>query len=115
MLLDQLKNPVQGTGDPNAVRAELAQSRAEIRDLIAHVVELHLVISRSLSPSSQVLTLTAPPTAHTERALNITRVAIFGILVILIALPMIVGMALLRNRIREEEIVEEAEHTHPTA
>ena len=62
--------------------------------------------SRNLNPSTQLLSLTGPPIARIERARTISRLAIYGVLVLLISLPIIVVLCLLHNRVREEEAAE---------
>jgi hypothetical protein len=100
----QLQSPGgRGSGDAQSLRAEIAAIQNDLRELIVTARELHTVISRNLHPTARLLTITAPPVASVQRATSIRKLALFGILVMLIVLPLSVVGALLHNRMREED------------
>jgi len=106
-VLDQIKTGAPAPrSDERAVRAEIATATAEVRGLIGKVNEIYQQLSRNLNPSTQLLSLTGPPTARIERGRTISRLATYGVLVLLISLPIIVVLCLLHNRVREEEAAE---------
>jgi hypothetical protein len=107
-ILDELRKPAVGTSalDPAAVRVQIQQTRTEIGQLISKMNELFQIVSRNMTPSTQLFTLTGPPTTRTLRAVSLQRLALYGMLVLLIALPVIIVLCLLHNRIREEEAEE---------
>jgi hypothetical protein len=98
-----------GGGD-NASRAEvhndLVATTQQVRDLLVKVNEIYQTLSRNMYPSTQLYSLTAPPTSHTERSISISRLALYGILTLLFALSVSVLLCLAHNRIREEEVSE---------
>jgi len=65
--------------------------------------ELFQIVSRNMTPSTQLFTITGPPTTRVVRSITAARLSVVGLLAILIALPLIIVVALLHNRIREEE------------
>jgi hypothetical protein len=69
--------------------------------------EVYREISRNVYSQSQLLTVTAPPTTRIVRAIDLKRLALWGVLVVLLVLPIAVIGALLHNRFREEEVEEE--------
>jgi hypothetical protein len=94
--------------DERTVRAEIDGATAEVRRLIGKVNEISQLLSRNLNPSTQLFSTVGPPATHIERARSLSRLALYGVLVLLVALPVIVLLCLLHNRVREEE---EAERT----
>jgi len=93
--------------NPATVRSEIDQTRTEVGGLIDKMNELFQIVSRNMTPSAQLFTLTGPPTTRTLRSVSAPRIALYGILVLLIALPAVVVLCLLHNRVREEEAAEE--------
>jgi hypothetical protein len=108
-VLEEVRKPQRsGTrGNAAEIRAQIDQTRAEIAQLIDKTNELFQMISRNMTPSTQLFTLTSPPTTHTLRSVSLQRLALYGLLVVLIALPAIIVFCLLHNRVREEEAAEE--------
>ncbi|HSP16268.1 MAG TPA: hypothetical protein VLV78_16085 [Thermoanaerobaculia bacterium] len=107
-LLNQLRTlpPATSRTDAATVRAEIDTIRAEVSGLIEKSNELYKLISSNMTPSTQLFTLTSPPTTRTVRAISLTRLALYGILLVLISIPVIVVACLLHARIREEEAAE---------
>ncbi len=85
------------------VAQEINATRAEVRSLVVKVHEIHRSLSRSLNPEKELITSTGPQTTRIERAVSIKRLSLYGILTCLLALPVIVILCLLHNRVREEE------------
>ena len=86
--------------DEKSVRAEIDVSTAEVRRLIVKVNEIYQLLSRNLNASTQLFTLAGPPTTRIERARTFTRLALYGIVLLLVAFPVIVILCLLHNRVR---------------
>lgn len=106
-VLDQIKTGTPAPrSDERAVRAEIDTATSEVRRLIGKVNEIYQLLSRNLNPSTQLLSLTGPPIARIEHGRTIGRLAIYGVLVLLICLPVIIVLCLLHNRVREEEAME---------
>ncbi len=93
--------------DAAAVTSQLEQTRTEVGQLMSKMNELFKIISSNMTPSTQLFTLTSPPTTRTLRSVSLQRLALYGLLVVLIALPAIIVFCLLHNRVREEEAAEE--------
>jgi hypothetical protein len=102
-LIAQVQSPGGRTRDQQSARAELVSIRAELRVLIKTLNDLHAIISRTLYPTSQLLTVTAPPVTRVERSLSMTKLGVFGILTLLVGLAATVVAVLLHDRMREEE------------
>jgi hypothetical protein len=84
-------------------RQDIDAARSEVRNLVLKVHEIYRLLSRSLNPSKELLTVTGGQSTRVERAVGIKRLALYGILTCFIALPIIVILCLIHNRIREEE------------
>ena len=84
----------------------IAAAVAETRQLVGSVNEIYSAVSRNLNPPSALYTLTTPPITRTERARDVYKLALGGLLALLITLPIVVVACLLHARIREEHAVE---------
>lgn len=82
---------------------QIAAIRNESRQMLATVGELHQILSRNLNPSTQLFSPLNVPFTYTQRAAKPMRLALFGILTMLVALPLIVIACLIHNRINEED------------
>lgn len=89
-----------------AVDQQLASMREELRTIVVHVHEIHKVVSRNMNPSTQLLSVVGVPATRFERSIGMKKLALYGILTCFLALPIIVVLCLLHNRIREEEAAE---------
>jgi hypothetical protein len=89
-----------------AVDQQLASMREELRQIVVHVHEIHKVVSRNMNPSTQLLSVVGVPATRFERSIGMKKLALYGILTCFLALPIIVVLCLLHNRIREEEAAE---------
>jgi len=98
-----------------AVNGEIAAVQNEARKLLAHVNEIYSFISKNLHPSRELYTLTAPPVARTERARNLGRLALYGVALLAVSLPIIVVLCLIHARVRDEEAAEGYVAPHDTA
>jgi hypothetical protein len=100
----------RSTVGDNVSRAEvhndIVATTRQARDLLVKVNEIYEIVSRNMNPSTELYTLTAPPTSHVERSVSVSRLALYGVLVVLISLAVIVLLCLVHNRIREEEASE---------
>lgn len=105
MLLEQLRNAATGGSTVSAeeARNELATMHAEVYRTLQHVTEIYLTTSRNLNPTTQMLTMTGVPVTKLDRAVSLGRIVTLGILLTLLALPLILGGVLLHNRINSEE------------
>jgi hypothetical protein len=89
--------------DGRTVRAEIDAAMADVRRLIVKVNEINQLLSRNLNPSTQLFSLVRPPSTNVEHARSLGRLALYGLLVLLVSLPIIVIICLLHNRVREED------------
>lgn len=118
----QVLNEVRGAGtsgskaDVEKVRAQIEEARVEVGQLIGKVNELFQIVNRNMTPSTQLFTLTSSPVTRTLRSVSLQRLALYGLLVLLIAIPIVIVFCLLHNRVREEEAAEEyLRHEQATA
>jgi len=105
-VLDQMKSSAVSSAprsDERTVRAELDSATAEVRLIITKINEIYRLVSRNLNPTTQLVSQVGPPTTHIERARSLSRLALYGIALLLISLPVIILLCLLHNRMREED------------
>jgi hypothetical protein len=107
-LLSMLKNAGSATSPQNAaqVSAEITGTLENVRKLVSRVNEIYEILSANLNASTELFTLTAPPTTHTERTRGLYQLTMYGVLLILASLPVIIVLCLMHARVREEEVSE---------
>jgi hypothetical protein len=108
-VLDEVRKPTGGSSslNPAAVQAQIAQTRTEVGQLINKVNELFQIVSRNMTPSTQLFTLTGPPITRRLHSVSPQRLALYGFLIMLLAIPAVIVLAMLHNRVREEEAAEQ--------
>ncbi len=99
--------PTGGTGNAAALQAEWTAAVADARDTITNLNAIYSLASRQLYPETEMYRVTGPPVARIDHATSLSRLALYGVLVLLIALPLTIVFALLHNRVREEEAAED--------
>jgi hypothetical protein len=92
-----------GSADRTAISSEIEGIRTDLRSLVVAMNDIYRGISRNVYSTSQLVTLTAPPSTRVAHAVDPVRLLLWGIVVMLIALPLTVIGCLLHNRVREEE------------
>jgi len=93
--------------DPAAITAQIEASRNELKVLVARMNEIYREISRSVYSTSQLVTVTAPPSTRVVHAIDPMKLILWGVVVMLMAFPLVVVACLIHNRVREEETYEE--------
>ena len=108
-VLEELRKSGGGSAalNPAAARAQIDQTRTEVGQMINKMNELFQLVSRNMTPSTQLFTITGPPTTRTFRGVSAQRLSLYGLLLLLIALPVIIVLCLLHNRVREEEAADD--------
>jgi hypothetical protein len=104
-VLDDLRKPSTSTSslDRAAVHAQIEQTRSEVAQLIGKMNELFQVVSSNMTPSTQLFALTGSASTRTFRGVNPQRLALYGLLILLLSIPAVIILCLLHNRVREEE------------
>jgi len=106
-VLEVLRRPASGASlTREAVDQQLAAARKEVRTIVLQVHEIYAGISRNMNPATQLYSVIGVPATRFERSTGIKKLALYGLLTCFIALPIIVVLCLLHNRIREEEASE---------
>jgi hypothetical protein len=105
-VLDMVRNAGSVTPAANGVRNEIAATQADVRKMATRINEIYEAVSRNLNPAKELYTLTAPAVVHTERARSLQQLALYGLVVMAVAIPIIIVLCLLHARIREEEASE---------
>jgi hypothetical protein len=95
--------PNAGAPQTADVMREIASTQTEVRGLIGQVNQIYNAISSNLSPSKELFTPTAPPITRTEHARNLPQLALYGLALLALSLPVIVILCLIHARIRAEE------------
>lgn len=88
------------------VVAQVESARREAQNLLAAANELHKVVSRNLNPANDVLTVTAVASTRAVRSVSVMRLAMWGVLLMLIALAVAVVASLLHAKLTEKEPAE---------
>lgn len=97
--------------DATQVQKEIDSIRAEVGRMIAKTNQLFQIINQNMTPSAQLFTVADPPVTRVLRSISPSRLALYGVLIGLLALPLIVAACLLHNRVQEEHAAEEmADH-----
>lgn len=95
---------------PQQVEAEIRALHAEARRALEQINELYGTISRNLQPETHMFIATSVPETRTHRTASWRRLAVIGLLVTLLSIPLILAGVLIHNRLRQEEEVEEHAH-----
>ena len=107
-MVHDLSTPLPPTTTARSVAAEVEDVRNDAKLLVGKVNDIYHVMSRNLNPETYLFTQTSAPTTTVERNITLPKLALIGVLVLLIALPVIFIFCLLHNRVREEENEERA-------
>jgi hypothetical protein len=102
-LLSQARGGASSTDSPEAIRREMSSILEAVGHAIRDANAIYDLMSLNLNPSTVLYTVTSPPLAQTERGLSLRRIALWGLLAILLSIPLIIGGVLLAARVREEE------------
>jgi hypothetical protein len=92
-----------GTVQAAEVRNEIDSAQSEVKMLLSHVINIYDTMSNNLSPSKELYTLTAPAVVRTEHSRSLAQLALYGVAVLALSLPVIVVLCLIHARIRDEE------------
>ena len=108
-VIEQLRSAGGGTSALSAqqVENEMRALHDEVRVALERINELHQTISRNLNPETHMFVATAVPVTRTQRTASWQRLAVIGLLVTLLSIPLILAGVLIHNRLRQEEEVEE--------
>ncbi len=110
-VIEQLRSGAGGASALTAqqVENEMRTLHAEVRIALERINELHVTISRNLNPETHMFVATAVPVTRTQRTASWQRLAVIGLLVTLLSIPMILAGVLIHNRLRQEKDVEDEE------
>jgi hypothetical protein len=90
---------------------QLTTAYAAALQTVDQLVEIHQLLSKNLNPRNVMFSVTAPVAQYRERTISLRRLAVYGVLVALLSLPLIIAGCLIHNRVREED-EETAQHEH---
>lgn len=93
--------------DVKAVEDAENAAYASVIKALQQVSEAYLVLSRNLNPDGLLYTFSGPAITHVEKSISIKRLFLVGVLLTLLALPVILLGCLLHARVREEELMDE--------
>lgn len=105
------------TASPEELEAMRAQIDRAVTDAVKatdQVNEIYRSLSQNLNPSTVLFSTTAPATTETFSVLSVKRIALLGVLLVLLTIPAAIVLAFLHSRItprRDELIEEEADST----
>lgn len=110
--------PPGGVASPataQTVEAEYRKAYEEIYRAVNQVEAIYQTMSRNLNPGLVVYSLTEPAGHTSARSYSLGRLLVYGILLLVFAIPAVLFGALLHNRIREEELAEASKQQFATA
>jgi len=113
-LINAFRSQPSGAYNPAAaaaIRSRFENSLQTVVTAINQLNEIYTLASRQLNPVTELYGLSGPMTTRTERAISLSYLALYGLLVLFLSLPLIVIGSLLHNRVQEEEELEH--HLHP--
>ncbi len=104
LVLDQSRGAAARNDAAEAaqVRQEIEAARSETKALIGKVNEIYVKLSSALNPSTELYTLGGTPLTRTVRSVRLDRLALYGVLLLVLSIPVIIAACLLHNRMREE-------------
>lgn len=102
-LIDSFATPSTTTGASLEIEGLWKSLLADVHQAIEHVNEIYIAASRQLYPETELYRVLGPPVTRTQRSVSPARLALGGALTFLIALPLIMIIVLIHNRIREED------------
>src|ERR1051325_751859 len=107
-VLNLVKSGAAGAAPVRAeeVHNELVATEKESRQLLGRVNEIYSIVSINLNPSKEIYSLTAPPVGRTEHSRSLKQLALYGVALRALSLPVIIILCLLHARVREEEASE---------
>jgi hypothetical protein len=116
-MLERIRSGTSVAAVPPAqeVDAEIEALKNEMRVLITNLSEIHRTVSRNLNPATHLYTLIGPVTFGVHRTASIDRLVLSGIAVLLVSAFLAVVLALIHNRLREEEREANEEEAAETA
>lgn len=92
-----------------ALRAQYDAARRRAIAAVNDVNEIYGLLSRNLQPSAQLFTLVGPSTSRIERTLSPMRLALGGLITLLVAIPVLIAAAFIHSRfVRERDEDERA-------
>jgi hypothetical protein len=102
-MLHDLGTPLPGATTKENVAADVEDVRNDAKFLVGKVNDIYQVMSHNLNPETYLFSKTEAASTVTLRNVTLQKLALVGVLVLLIALPVIFVFCLLHNRVREEE------------
>jgi len=94
-------------GDVKSVEDAENVAYASVIKSLQQISETYQVLSRNLNPDGVLYAFSGPAITHTEKTVSLKRLFLFGILLMLLALPVILFGCLLHARVQEEELLDE--------
>jgi len=111
-LMREITTPSSATVPDDQLRTQVEAVRAEAKGLVQKVSDLYAIISQNLNPQTYLYSITAPAQKRVQRSITLGRLALIGVLVLLVSFPLILVFCLLHHRVAEEE---QMTHPHPHA
>lgn len=102
--------------DPGAIArfdAEWKSLIADVRESVRGVNEIYVIASRMLYPETELFRVLGPAATSTSRTSSPMRLALGGLLTLLIALPLILLGVFIHHRLSEEKLASERIVTDP--
>jgi hypothetical protein len=102
-MVRDLNTSVPALGPSENVSADVEDIRNDAKLLVGKVNDIYQVMSRNLNPETYLFSKPDAPLVYFARSFTISQLAIIGVVVMLLALPLIIFLCFLHNRVHEEE------------
>jgi hypothetical protein len=91
------------TGTPaTAAAAELEGIRSDMATMIGEIGQIYTTLSNNRTPVTELFTITGPVVTRSVRAIDLRTLGFFGVLIVVIFLPIMLVAVLLHARLRAE-------------
>lgn len=116
-VIEQLRSAAPGSASVTAEEVErrINAMQREVHVALKQINELYVTVSRNLMPETHMFSATSVPTTRTQRRISAMKLGVIGILVMILAIPIILIAVLIHARVRQEDVIEERRHAAPAA
>ena len=100
-------------GDRQQVAADIARIESEIQQVVTETQEILKRMTEMMNPSSEIYSL-VPPTVQTQRMVSMKNLAAYGVILMLIALPLILLAVFVHYKLTSEDEEDDAVRATPS-
>jgi hypothetical protein len=106
--------PPSSSMNATQARQRLMNAYNQAVETVDKAMEIYRLLSKNLNPGNVMLSPTSAAFQQRERTISVARLALYGVLIMILAIPLTIAGCLIHNRVREEEEEEESEGSFET-